>query len=136
MRFDKGIPRARRKLFDRKRKAMSLRIDIRNNRFDFLIFFQDIFRMLDFLGMRNVGNVYQTVNAVFDFNKRAEIGQIANLTFNACSDLITLGNRVPGICLKLFHSKADAAFFGIDSQNLNFDFIARSDEFFRTLGAF
>ena len=132
VRGDKSFPFARRNVFHRKRHPVSGAVDARDNRVNFLISFQNISRMLDFLRPRNIRNVDKPVNSVFDFDKRAEIGNVANLTVNPVADVITVADRIPGIRLKLFHSETDAVVFRVDSEHLNFDFFTRMKHFSRT----
>ena len=92
--------------------------------------------MFDLFRPGYIRNVNQSFDAVFDFDKRAEVRQITNATAHFVADLKSLADRIPGIRLKLFDSQTDASFVRINVQNLNFDFVIFSDEIFRMLDAF
>src|SRR5215467_4201537 len=66
----------------------------------------------------------QAVNSVFDLNEGAEVSQVAHTAMHSCSDLIAVTQSVPGVLLHLFHAKADAPPFWIDTQDLDIDHIA------------
>ena len=77
MRCEELLPDIRLKLFDSEREPMIFRIDIQNHGFDFLALLQNFGRMFD-AARRNIGNMDKPIDSLFDFDKRAEIGQIAN----------------------------------------------------------
>ena len=92
--------------------------------------------MLDAARPGNVRNVNQPINAVFDFNKCSEVGEVANLAVNAVADLISFAESAPGIVLHLLHAEADAARFRIHAEHFNFDRITGADQFAGMLHAF
>src|SRR5258706_1460777 len=79
--------------------------------------------MLDLFGPRNVGNMYEAVDALFKFYKRAKIGKITHLADDLGADRVFEIDSVPGIILELFHAKADAFLDGINAEYLNVDFL-------------
>src|SRR5215210_2301913 len=75
---NKSLPGARRKVLHRQRETLAVFVNAGDDRFNFLIFLKDIFRMLDLFGPRNIRDVNKSVNSLLEFHKRSEIGQIAN----------------------------------------------------------
>ena len=136
MRCDKTFPRARCQFFDWERQPLTAFINAGNDCVNFVVFLKNIFRMFNFLVPSDVGNMNESVNSVFEFDKCAEFGQITNFTANFRADRIFLVNRIPRIFLKLFHSEADAAFIRVNSQNLHFDIFTVSEHSFRCFRAF
>jgi hypothetical protein len=59
----------------------------------------------------------ETVNAIFDFDKCAEVSQITHATGDARSDLVTLAQGLPRVRLHLLHAEADAARFRINAEH-------------------
>jgi len=114
-----------------------MNVDIRDDRVNFLIFLEQFFRMLELAAPGDIRNVDEAVDSVLDLNERSKIGKVADLSADLRSDREASGDRIPWILLKLLHSKADPAFFGIDTENLNLDLIAAAIKLLRaarTLG--
>src|SRR5471030_1555656 len=65
MRRDKAFPRTRREVLHRERQALALFVDAGDERLDFLIFLENILRMLDLFGPRNVRHVDKPVDTFF-----------------------------------------------------------------------
>ena len=61
--------------------------------------------MLDPLLIREVGNMDQTVNSLFDLNERAEFRKSCNLAFDDFSARVTVLYRLPGILQDLPQSQ-------------------------------
>ena len=136
VRRHKRFPRARRNIFYRKRHPPSGSINAGDNRINFLVAAQKVFRMFDLFRPRNIRNVNKPVNAVFNLDKRAEIRQIANFAVNSVADVIAFAHRFPRIRHQLFHSQTDAVVVRINAENLNFDFFAFLQKFLRAARAF
>src|ERR1051325_750153 len=92
--------------------------------------------MLDASRPGNIRHMDQTVYTVFDLDKCAEVRQVSHAAVYAGADLITLVQSLPGVVLNLFHPEADAARLGIDTEDLDFHFVARVDQLARMLDAF
>ena len=75
---NKAFPRARRQVFHRERQPLALAVDAGDDSVNFLILFEDVFRMLYLFRPRNVRDVNESVNTFLEFDKCTEISQIAN----------------------------------------------------------
>ena len=91
--------------------------------------FAEFRRMFDFLGPREVGDVNQAVNAFFDFNEHAEVGEVANFGGVARAERIFGFDVLPGIILELFDAERHLAVLAVESENNGFDFVAYFHEF-------
>src|SRR5215475_6587141 len=131
MSIEEPVPGIRFEVFDRKRKPAIFYIDRGNDGFDFLILLERLARMLDPFGPRNVGDVNETVNSLFDLDKCAEISQIPHTSFDSRPDTIALLQCLPGIRFDLFDAEADPAGVLIDLEHLRFDILPRREEFRR-----
>src|SRR5581483_1678264 len=130
------IPGVRFEIFDRKRHPPVFGIDASDDRFDLLAFLQNLSGMLDPPRPRNVGNVDESIDAVLDFDKGAEVSQVSDASLNSRTNLITVTQSLPRVFLDLFHAEADAARFRIDAEHLNFYRVARINKLARMLDAF
>src|SRR5215831_9128811 len=128
MRRHEIIPGVRFKVFDRQRHASVLRIQGSNDGLDLLTFLQHLARMLDATRPRNIRNVNQTIDAVFDLDKRAKVSKIADAPMYSAADLITFSDGPPGILLDLLHAQTDPVRPGIDAEDFHFDGIAGPDQ--------
>ena len=61
------------------------------------------------LVQREIGDVDQPVDAFFDLDEGAEIGEFANAAFDDAADGVALVDRGPGIGLELLDAERDAA---------------------------
>src|ERR1700757_1276066 len=95
------IPDIRLELLDAQRKTAILRLDAQNDRTNLLALLQDLGRMLDPLGPAQVRNMHQTVDAVFDLDERAEVGEVAYAPFDDGAGGILLLELLPRILLEL-----------------------------------
>src|SRR5258708_20501110 len=84
--------------------------------------------MLDALGPAQVADVHQPVDAIFDFNEGAKVGQVADPAFHDSSCGIALGKMFPGILEQLLHAQRNTTVAGIDAENDGLDFVARLDQ--------
>src|SRR5215475_6520162 len=82
-----------------------------------LAFLQNLRRMLYALGPAQVADVYETIDAVFDFDESPEVCEIANLAFDHAADRILLVQLLPRILLELFESERNAALSGIHVEH-------------------
>src|SRR5262245_26645531 len=92
--------------------------------------------MFDAFGPRNVGDVNQAVDALFDLDEGAEIGQIADASLDTRTDAVSLRESFPGVWLDLFDPEADAAAARIDFEDGRFDFLSNREQFRWVLDAF
>ena len=133
VRRDKAFPRARREVLHRQRKPLAALVDIGDDRLDFLVFLQNVLRMLDLLGPRDIRNMDKPVDAFFKLDKRAKVGDVSHAAVNLATDRIAEIDRVPRIVLELLHAEADAFFDRVDAEHLHLDLLALMEQALRAL---
>ena len=84
--------------------------------------------VLDFLGPRKVGDVDEAVNALFNLDKHAEVGEVAHLGRVAAADGILLFDVLPRIVLELLDAKAHLAFLTVEGKHHGLHFVAYFQE--------
>ena len=105
MLFEEALPDIGLQLLHAQRQAAIVRLNGQNNRLDLVALLQHFGRMLDALGPAQVADVDQAVDAVFNLDERAEVGEVANLAFHHRSDRELLVQGLPRIRLKLLEAK-------------------------------
>src|ERR1051326_8030044 len=108
---------------------MRCRIDIENHGLHDLSLFQHLGRMFHAFGPRQVGNVNQPVDTLFDFDKCAEIRHITDTALHYRADAVALINGGPGIGFELFQPERDAALFGMNLEHHGLYLITGLDHF-------
>src|SRR6516164_8578152 len=83
--------------------------------------------MPHFLGPREIGDMDQTVDAGFDFNKNTEVGERLHFTRYAAADRMTFGERLPGVGLGLLESQRNTSIGLVDSKHLDLNEVADID---------
>src|ERR1017187_9604481 len=73
--------------------------------------------------------MHQAVDAFFDFNESAEVGELADTAFDDGADSITIRYGGPGIGFELFDAERDAALAGFDFEHDGFHLVAHLDHF-------
>src|SRR5687767_145892 len=84
----------------------------------------------------NVRHVYQPVDAILDFDKRAKVSQVAHAAVHSAAHLVTIVQGLPGVILNLLHAQTDAPRFRINAQDFNFDAISGINNLAGMLDAF
>ena len=82
MLLEEGLPHIRLQLLDAQRQTTVFRLDAKNDGANFLTLLENLRGMLDALGPAQIADVNQSVNAVFNFDEGAEVGQVANPAFH------------------------------------------------------
>src|SRR5208282_5729328 len=123
----KALPHIGLQLLDSERETAILRLDTENDSLHLFALLHYFRRMLDALGPAKVRDVNQAVDAVFDFNEGAKVGQVAHAAFNHCAGGIALREVLPWILEKLLHAKRNAAVGRIHAENDSVDLIPRLD---------
>src|SRR5579859_7224731 len=70
----------------------------------------------------------QAVDAVFNFDERSEVGEIADAALHGHADREFLMQRIPGIRCQLPHTKRNAALDRVYVDDDALDFVAHIDE--------
>src|SRR5216683_1355876 len=104
-------------LLHAQRHAAVLRIDAQHLRGDRLALLEHFVRILHAAGPADVADVHQAVKALFDFDERAELGDVAHLAGDDSADRILLRHQQPGIGLRLLDAQRDAAVARLDVQD-------------------
>ena len=86
MRSEEALPDIGLQLLDAQREAAVLRLDAENDSLDLFALLDDFRGMLDALGPAQVGDVDEAVNAVFDFDECAEVGEVADAALDDRAD--------------------------------------------------
>ena len=131
--LEEGLPDIGLKLLYSERQAPLIRFDGENDCFHAVALFQYFRRMLHALGPAQVADVDQAVDAVFDFDEGAEVGEVAHASFDRHADGEFLVERIPRIGRQLAHAERNAALGWIHVENHALDLIANVDELRRML---
>ena len=86
--------------------ALLFLIDAEDDRLDVFALLEHFRRVADLLGPRQVGDVQQAVDAFFDLDERAVVGDVADLALDHRAGRIFLGHAFPGVLLDLLHAEA------------------------------
>src|ERR1700722_19004010 len=132
---EEALPDIGLQLLDAQREAAILRLDAENNSLDLFALLDDFRGVLDALGPAQVGDMDEAVNAIFDFNECAEVGEVADAALDDGSDWVFVGEAFPRILEELLHAERDAAVGGIDAENDSVNFVAGLDQLGRMLEA-
>ena len=100
-------------------------VDFQHDAANLLTFLQAFAGVIVFLGPAQVGDVNQAVDARFDFDKRAVIGQAGDLGGDHGADRVFLSGDGPRVGFKLLDAQRDFLFFLVDIQDDHFDFAGR-----------
>src|SRR5262245_55367159 len=91
--------------------------------------------MLDTLRPAHLGDVNQTFNARFEFDKRTVIGKRNDLPFDARADREPFHSRRPRIRNQLFVAEADALFVTVEFEHLDLYALTDLENLVRILNA-
>src|SRR5260370_33632926 len=80
--------------------------------------------MLDALGPAHVADVDQAFHALFDFDERAEIGEVADAAIDDGAHWIFFRGGIPGVGKRLLQSQGNAALIGLYFQSHHGYFVA------------
>ena len=97
MRGEEALPDVGLQLLDAQAEAAVLRLDAENDSLHLFALLHDLRGMLDALGPAQVGDVNQAVDAVFDLDEGAEVGEVAHAALDHCAGRILLGQVLPRI---------------------------------------
>ena len=71
----------------------------------------------------------QAVDAFFDLDERAVVGDVADLALDHRAGRVLLGHALPGVLLDLLHAEADFLLVLVDLQDLDLDLLVLRDHF-------
>src|SRR4051812_43291304 len=124
MLLEELVPDIGLELLQAQRQALVLGVDVEHHRLDAVALLQRFRGVLQALAPRHVGDVDQAVDALFDFDERTELGQVADLAGDRRADRVLLGQLVPRVALDLLQAERDAPRPRIHAQHHRLDGVA------------
>ena len=109
-------------------EAAAFLVYLKNLDFDVGADLSELARVFDFLGPAEVADMDKTVDTFFDFNKYAEVGEVAHAGSVTAADGIANLDVFPGIFLELLQAKAHLAVGTVESEDDSLDFVADFEE--------
>ena len=97
---EEGIPDVGLELLDAEGEAAVFGLDAEDDGADLLALLEDFGGVLDALGPGEVGDVDEAVDAVFDLDKGAEVGEVADSALDNGAGGVLVLERLPGIVLQ------------------------------------
>src|SRR5271154_5781041 len=91
--------------------------------------------MLDALGPADIADVNQAFHALFDFDERAKVGEVANASSDDRADGIFFRGGVPWIGESLLEAQGNAALIRFYFEDDHINVVAGLHDFRRMLGA-
>ena len=85
--------------------------------------------MADLAGPRHVADVQQAVDALFDLDEGAVVGEVADGALDHRAGRIAVGHAVPGVLLGLLHAQRDFLLLLVDLQHDDFDLVVDLHQF-------
>src|SRR5208337_1797631 len=103
-----GFPGVGGQVLDAQGKAFIFLIDVKYLGLYHLALLVDLRGVFEPLGPRDVGDVYQAVDAFVDADEDAEVGDVLNLAFDDRPHRVFLADDFPGVGFHLFQAERDA----------------------------
>src|SRR5574344_1862717 len=135
MGFSKQLPWVGLALLQTQRDTTTFFVDIQNHDFNGVTNVHNLGRVNVLVGPIHFRHVYQTFNALFDFNEAAIVSQVGHATGQASAFWVTLSDSDPRIFTQLLQAQRHTSTLAVELQNLNSDFVANVDDFGRMLDA-
>ncbi len=110
-------------LLHTQRDTTTFFVDIQNLHFDFLAERDNLLRVDVLIGPIHFGDVHQTFDTRFDFDKRTVVGDVRDLAEKTRSLRIATGNSEPRIFAQLLQAQRNTVLFLVELENLGFDFL-------------
>src|SRR5260370_24254151 len=108
-------------------------VNIEDDALNFISLVAHLGGMGDLAPPAHIADVEKAVNALFDFNEGAVVGQIADDAADHGSRRIALGDFIPRIGLNLFHPQGNLLLIPVDIEDLDVDLVADGDDFTRMI---
>ena len=118
-----AIPRIGDQLLDAERHLglLAVEVDVEDDRLDLVPLLIELRRVLDPLGPRQVGDVHQAVDALFDLHEDPEVGDVADDALDDRSRRVLLLERGERVRLELLDAEADAVLARVDVEHDRLD---------------
>src|SRR5690554_1060703 len=117
-------PRILVELLDAKADLLLLVVDGEDDRLDLITLAVEIGRVVDPLRPAEVALMDHAVDAFFDADEDAVVGERADLALDDITGIVLLGEERPGIGLELLESKRDALVLRVDVEDHGLDLLA------------
>ena len=124
----KLFPRILLELLVAKAETTVLFVDFEHDNLDFSTDRGELVRVFDFLGPAQIADVDQAVNAFFDLNEYAEVGEVTNFSPVACANCVLLSNVLPWIGFELFDTERHLALVAVESEDNSVHFVTDFEE--------
>src|SRR6185437_11412682 len=95
---------------------------------DALAFLEELVGVADLAGPAHVGDMEQAVDALFDLDEGAIVGQVADRPLDHGTGRVLAGHLVPGVGLRLLHAQRDLLLVPVDAEDDDLDLVADLDE--------
>src|ERR1035441_2020133 len=118
------------------RKTALVRLNGQDDGLDLVALLEHLGGMLHTGRPAQVADVHQAVDAVFDFDERAELSQVTHTAFDRCPHWILVVQRVPWVGGELPHAERDTALGRVHAQDHAIDLIVYVDQLRRMLHPF
>src|SRR5580700_1908436 len=99
-------------------------VDAEDDGLDVVALLVKVARVVDLRRPRDVALVHHPVDALFDPDEDAVVGDAADLAADLVARLVLLGEKSPRIRLELLQAEADALALRVDFENLALDLLA------------
>ncbi len=104
-------------------------VDVEDHDFDFLTDVHDLGRIDVLVGPIHFRDVHQSLDALFDFNEAAVVGDVRDLAEEPRVGRIAACDVLPRIRAQLLQAEGDALTFAIELENAHVDLFADLDHF-------
>src|SRR5580704_5493232 len=128
-----GGPRVVPQLLDAQAHLLLVMVDAEDDGLDVIALLVKVARVVDLGRPRDVALVDHPVDALFDPDEDAVIGDAANLAGDLVARLVLLGEERPGIGLELLEAEADALALRVDLEDLALHLLADLQDLARVL---
>ena len=122
-------------LLETERNATPLFVDVEHHDLDFLAGMHDFGGIDVLVGPIHFRDVHQTLDAVFDLDEGAVIGNVRDLAEYTRIGRIAARNVLPRIGAELLETQRHARALAVELENAHVDLIADLDDFGRVLDA-
>src|SRR5665213_3576732 len=135
MLLDEDFPRIAHGLLETERNAALDRIDFEDLHFDFLRGRDNLAGMNVFLGPRHFGDVDQALDARFQFDERAVVGDVGDAALELCADRELGLDALPRIVEQLLHAQRNSVGLVVDLDDLDLHLLTNIEHFGRVIDA-
>ena len=122
-------------LLDAEGDALLVDIDVEHDGFHVVALLHDFGRVVDAAGPAHVGHVHHAVDAIFQFDERTVVGEVAHLAADASAHGVVVADLFPRIGFELADAERDLLFFLVEVEDDRVDFLADLEDVRRLLDA-